>query len=83
VTLLATWGLTVYLVRELPDGRFETAALRPPRLKDCPPGPALGYTAVLAPPGEIYESVTCGIMVVRATMAAPATKSSRPGSQSR
>ena len=38
---------------------------------------------VLAPHGEIYESVTCGIMVVRATMATPAPKSSHPGSQSR
>ena len=82
VTLLATWGLTVYLVRELPDGKFETKALHPPRPTHCPPSPVLGYTAVLAPRGEIYESVNCGIMVVRATDI-PATKGSRLGSKPR
>jgi len=65
ITLLTTWGTTVYAVREGPAGRFDATTLEPATLRDCPPGPVAGYTAVVAPGGAVYETVTCGIRVIR------------------
>lgn len=67
ITLIATWALKVHVVRALGDGRYEYFAL--PRVDPpggCPrdAGP-LGYTAVLSSRGVVYQSVSCGIMVVR------------------
>jgi len=67
VTLITTWALTVYAVRVRAPGDYEVMRCAPPSLPaECPLGAApLAYTAVLAPDGNIYASVACGITVVR------------------
>jgi hypothetical protein len=66
--LIATWSLRVHVVRRLPDGTYQLQSLSvddPPG--QCPRGAgALGYTAVVSSRGMVYQSASCGIMVVRA-----------------
>jgi len=71
MTLLTTWALTVYAVRTRPDGQLDTVTLSPERPRDCPKGPVLGYTALAAADGRVYETVTCGITVIRAGALSP------------
>ena len=81
VTLLATWGLAVHVVRRSNGGQWEAIALRVPPLRDCPGDFALGYTAALSPRGTIYETVYCVVSVVRvASMTALSGTIGSPGS---
>ncbi len=71
-TLIATWALRVYVVERRPDGTYELQSLAvsdPP--DQCPRGAAaLGYTPALSSRMAVYESASCGIMVVRIGKAA-------------
>jgi hypothetical protein len=66
LTLLATWQQRVFVVRSAEGGRFDLCELAASPVADCPQGGGLGYTAVAAASGGVYESVDCGILVVRA-----------------
>ncbi|MFQ5666529.1 MAG: hypothetical protein ACE5I7_08860, partial [Candidatus Binatia bacterium] len=64
-TLISSWGFTVRAVRVLGNGRFATFTLAGERPQRCPGGGSLGYTAVLSRRGVVYESVYCGVRIVR------------------
>jgi hypothetical protein len=66
VTVLATWQLRIFAVRTPADGGVELCVLGVPLQADCPESLALGYTAVVSAGGRVYETVNCGIRVVRA-----------------
>jgi len=66
ITLISTWAANVFVVRTLPGKHYALSILRVERLKDCPRDFALGYTAVLSPRHDVYETVACRITVLRA-----------------
>ena len=64
VTVLMTWQRRVFAVRTSPDGRADLCVLPASPVPDCP---ALGYTAVVSErSGRVYQTIDCGIHVVRA-----------------
>jgi hypothetical protein len=66
LTVISTWERNVFVVRALGDGQYELATLPVMRLTDCPRDFQLGYTAVVSHSGVVYETVACGITVIRA-----------------
>jgi hypothetical protein len=64
VTVLSTWQRRVFAVRAPAGGPVESCVLPAPPV-DCDDDAALGYTAVVARDGRVYETVDCGIGVVR------------------
>lgn len=66
ITLITSWGMRVSVVRERAGKGFAVSTLTPERPNNCPRDFALGYTAVLSPHRDVYETVSCRITVLRA-----------------
>jgi hypothetical protein len=65
VTVVATWARRVFAIRAPLAGPVERCVLQAPPV-DCEGEPALGYTAAVSARGQrVYETVACGIRVVR------------------